>query len=206
MIPARIVLASKSPARRMVLENAGVVFDWCDAAVDEDILKDEALANQWPTEKLAAALAKAKAEAAAAVSENNNAGTGTVYVGCDQLLSLNGVIYDKPGDLAEAGKHLRALSGRTHQLISAVAVHQPGTPLWSHIETAHMHVRPLGKAFIEEYLQHHSDGILSSVGAYRLEGYGAQLFEKIDGDYFTVLGLPLLPLLEELRKRGILAF
>ncbi|MDP4796750.1 MAG: Maf family nucleotide pyrophosphatase [Rhodospirillales bacterium] len=205
MISARLVLASKSPARRMVLENAGVPFDLCDADIDEDILKAEALAQQWPPEELATALAKAKAEAAAAKSDNKGAEVGTAYVGCDQLLALNGTIYDKPGNLDEAGKHLRALSGQTHQLISAVVVYQPGAPLWSHVETASMHVRPLSNVFIEDYLQNHSEGILSSVGAYRLEGYGAQMFEKIEGDYFTVLGLPLLPLLEELRKRGILA-
>jgi len=188
----------------MVLENAGIAFDWLDADVDENTLKNKALLEKWPADKLAANLAIAKAEAAKTATERSNPGTWDIFIGCDQLLSLNGIIFDKPKDLSEAAAHLRAFRGKVHHLVSAVVVLQNETPPWSHIATTNMFVRQLSDAFIDDYVHNHNDGILSSVGAYRLEGYGAQLFEKIDGDYFTVLGLPLLPLLEELRKRGIL--
>ena len=183
----------------MLLENAGLNFRCCDAGVDENLLKNIALRDGLSPEALAISLAEAKAAAAHSGSHDTNA-----YLGCDQILSQDGIIYDKPVDLIEAANHLRTFSGRAHRLISAVVIIETGQPTWSHVEIAEMHVRPLSDAFIEDYLSNHGTGILASVGAYRLEGYGAHLFQKIEGDYFTVLGLPLLPLLEELRKRGIL--
>lgn len=194
-----LVLASKSPARRMLLENAGLDFRSCDAGVDENHLKAKALREGLSPEALAINLAEAKATAAHSEGKGMDA-----YLGCDQILCQDGIIYDKPVDLIEAANHLRTFSGKTHRLISAVVIVQTGQPTWSHIEIAEMHVRPLSDAFIDDYQNNHGTGVLSSVGAYRLEGYGAHLFQKIEGDYFTVLGLPLLPLLEELRKRGIL--
>lgn len=188
----------------MVLENAGIPFDCLDADVDEDSFKKQALLQKWSVDKLALTLAKAKAEAAKAITERANPVARDIYIGCDQLLSLNGVIFDKPKDHCEAAAHLRAFRGKVHHLVSCIVVLQNETPPWSHIATTNMSVRLLSDTFIDDYVHNHNDGILSSVGAYRLEGYGAQLFEKIEGDYFTVLGLPLLPLLEELRKRGIL--
>lgn len=192
-----LILSSKSRARRMVLENAGVPFDWCDAGVDEDKIKRESLSEGVTPDKLALSLACAKAVAP-------NVSQDRLVLGCDQVLALEDRLFDKPADLNAARDHLRAFSGQVHQLISAVCLAEQGTVTWSHVSIANMHVRQLSDEFIETYLNAEGDRVLTSVGAYLLEGRGAQLFEQIDGDYFTVLGLPLLPLLEELRKRGIL--
>lgn len=197
-VPA-IILASKSQARRRVLEGAGVSFTSCDAGVDEDALKAKAVSENMDAVALASLLAEAKARAAYELEKAD-----AVFIGCDQVLVQDGRLFDKPASLADARAHLEAFSGHTHQLISAICLVQSGDVVWSHTETAHMHVRPLSDTFIDGYLRSEGDRILSSVGAYLLESTGAQLFERIDGDYFTVLGLPLLPLLEELRKRGIL--
>jgi len=181
----------------MVLENAGVPFDWRDAGIDENRIKQESLKAGRIPEDLALQLAAAKAMAAASSS-------GTLVIGCDQVLALGNTLFDKPADMDAARDHLKKFSGRTHRLISAVCLAEHGAVVWSHVSIANMHVRELSNRFIETYLDREGERILSSVGAYLLEGRGAQLFERIDGDYFTVLGLPLLPLLEELRKRGIL--
>ncbi len=194
-----IILASKSLARRRVLEGAGVRFTWRDAGVDEDALKSKALRDGLDAAALARALAEAKARATSRAAPSD-----AVIIGCDQVLAQDGRLFDKPASMDEARAHLQAFGGQTHQLISALCMMQSGAVVWSHTATADMHVRPLSEAFIDGYLQGEGECILSSVGAYLLEGAGAQLFERIDGDYFTVLGLPLLPLLEELRKRGIL--
>lgn len=181
----------------MVLENAGIPFDWCDAGVDEDKIKRESLLKGVSPEDLALRLAGAKAV-------STDANKDDLIIGCDQVLALGSELFDKPVDLAAARSHLKAFSGRSHQLISAVCLAEHGAVVWSHVSIANMHVRQLSDEFIETYLNDEGERILTSVGAYLLEGRGAQLFGKIDGDYFTVLGLPLLPLLEELRKRGIL--
>lgn len=181
----------------MVLENAGVHFDWCDAGVDEDKIKRESLEEGASPKELALRLSAAKASAVPASPEQ-------LVIGCDQVLALDDRLFDKPIDMTEAREHLKHFSGRTHQLISAVSLKVDANVVWSHVSIADMHVRQLSDDFIESYLNEEGERVLTSVGAYLLEGRGAQLFERIDGDYFTVLGLPLLPLLEELRKRGIL--
>lgn len=182
-----------------MLENAGITFSWCDAGVDEEHLKSAFRATASDAGALALTLAEAKA---AGAYENNR--TDDIVIGCDQILVLDGRLFDKPTSLGEAREHLQAFSGKMHQLISALCMMQSGNIIWSHVDTVNMHVRPLSEAFIDQYLQSEGERILSSVGAYLLESKGAQLFERIEGDYFSVLGLPLLPLLEELRKRGIL--
>lgn len=199
MTAAGLVLASKSPARRMVLVNAGIVFSWRDAGIDENRIKSDARASQCSPDDLALQLAVSKAKAVSEQVSPND-----IVIGCDQLLSLDGALFDKPESLQAARSHLKSFSGRMHQLVSAICLVRGGEFEWSHVATAHMHVRGLSDAFIDTYIENEGERILSSVGAYLLEGRGAQLFERIDGDYFTVLGLPLLPLLEELRKRGIL--
>ncbi len=199
MTRINLILASKSRARRAVLDNAGVPFEWRDAGVDEEIIKTEAVRSALPPEDLARALAEAKANAIAK-QENPE----VFVIGCDQVLFLDGRLFDKPATLDDARAHLRAFSGRTHRLVSAICLAQSSQVVWSHVAAAEMHVRDLSDDFIAGYLADEGERILSSVGAYLLEGRGVQLFEKIDGDYFTVLGLPLLPLLEELRNRGIL--
>mgnify|MGYP000023500867 CR=1 FL=1 len=200
MSTTSLILASKSLSRRQILENAGVPFSWCDAGIDEDALKFSWSQTGDDPASLALCLAKAKAGVVSVVSDNP-----PLVLGCDQILVQGGKLYDKPETMAEARTHLESFSGRTHQLIAAVCMMQSGNVVWSHVDHAEMYVRDLSDSFIDAYLDTEGERILSSVGAYLLEGTGAQLFERVRGDYFTVLGLPLLPLLEELRKRGILA-
>ncbi len=192
----RLILASTSPARRHMLAAAGLNAPGVASNVDEAALK---AVFTGPPAALALALAQAKA---AAVARHH---PGALVIGADQLLVCEGKVFDKPADLPEAAAHLRALSGRRHELITALCVLQDGAPPWTHIATAHLSVRPLSEAFIARYLAAEGSPILGCVGAYRLEGLGAQLFEHIEGDYFTILGLPLLALLGALRGRGVLA-
>jgi len=177
---------------------AGVTFTVRDAAVDEDDIKQNALKNHLSASEIAAHLAVAKAMTVSALLPD------ALVIGCDQVLELDGKTFDKPINLDDARAHLRAFSGKTHHLIAAITLVQNGKPIWQTSDSAALKVRTLSEDFIETYLAHEGEAVLSSVGAYRLEGMGAQLFDEIDGDYFTVLGLPLLPLLEQLRKHGIL--
>ncbi len=195
-ISPRLVLASKSISRRQILENAGIPFDWVDADVDEDHIKKLGLADHLSPEDIALRLAHAKAEQVF----NDNA--DTLVLGCDQILVCDGNIYDKPTNIAEARAHLTHFRGRTHTLISAMTILQSNEKPWQFIDRATLTVRNMSDAFLDEYLQSEGDSILSSVGAYRLESRGIQLFDDIVGNYFTILGLPLLPLLSELRRRG----
>jgi septum formation protein len=128
-----------------------------------------------------------------------------LVVGADQILECDGVSFDKPADLAAARDQLRALSARSHDLVSAACIVQDGERLWHAVDRARLWVRPLGEEFIERYLGAVGDAALAGPGGYQIEGLGAQLFERIEGDHFTILGLPLLALLEYLRARGVLA-
>ncbi|PDT83546.1 Maf-like protein [Sinorhizobium sp. BJ1] len=191
-----LVLASASPFRRALLENAGLTFAARAAQLDERALErplEEAGAS--PTE-VALALAEAKARN---VSRHFD---GALVIGSDQTMSLGARVYHKPKDMAEAAEHLLSLAGETHSLNSAIVIVRDGDVLWRHVSTAHMTVRPLDRTFVERHLKRVGEKALSSVGAYQLEGEGIQLFEKIDGDYFTILGLPMLPLLSKLRELG----
>lgn len=129
---------------------------------------------------------------------------GRLIIGADQILDLDGAWFDKPEDMAEAVDHLKRLAGRTHCLVSAVCVVRDNEPLWDHVETARLTMRPLSLNFLQRYLAEAGPEILESVGAYRLEGRGAQLFSRIDGNHFAILGLPLLPLLDILRRQGVI--
>lgn len=194
-----VVLASASRARATMLSQAGVVCRLQPANVDEDAVKTELRASGSAVAAVAEALAGAKA---AAVSHNN---AGAVVIGADQMLECEERWFDKPRDRAGAAETLRALSGRDHRLISAAVVVRDGQRLWQHTDHATLSMRRLGDDFIERYLDAIGDAACSSVGAYQLEGLGAQLFERVQGDFFTVLGLPLLPLLGFLRTQGVLA-
>ena len=127
---------------------------------------------------------------------------GALVIGSDQTLSLEGLVFHKPADMAEAKSHLASMSGRTHSLNCGIALVRDGETLWSHVSVAHLTMRPLSEDFIDRHLARVGEKVLASVGAYQLEGEGVQLFERIDGDYFTILGLPLLPLLAKLRDLG----
>ena len=194
-----VVLASASPSRRSLLENAGLQFTISPAAIDEAAVK-QSLQDEGATAAQAAeTLAELKAQR---VSSKHGE---SLVIGADQMLECDGRWFDKPEDRAEAQRHLENLRGRSHTLWSAVCVVRAGSRIWHHNEPAHMTMRPLTDAFVQDYLDAVGDKAASSVGAYQLEGLGAQLFSRIDGDFFTILGLPLLPLLEVLRANRVLA-
>lgn len=194
-----IMLASASPSRRAMLKNAGLIVDAVAARIDEASVRDSIEAAVNTPEDLAIALANAKAANVAAQYPDH------VVIGADQLLICNGRRLDKATDLKEAHRHLKELQGRRHDLISAVALHRGDHILWSTTETARMTMRPLTDDQIATYLASVGEDVLSSVGCYHLEGRGAWLFEQVDGDFFTVLGLPLLALFESLRRLGMVS-
>ena len=195
-----LVLASGSVGRAGMLRAAGLEVIIEPAAIDEPAVR-AALGQDGESHPgdVAEILARAKAEA---VSVRRPA---ALVIGADQVLAANGFIFRKPATMDEARSTLLALQGSTHQLHCAVSVARAGTSLWTHAETAHMTMRTLTPDYIGQYLAHAGETVLQSVGAYQLEGLGVHLFERIEGDYFTVLGLPLLPLLACLRGEGALA-
>jgi len=195
-----LILASGSAARKQMLQAAGVVFRVVPADIDEAAIRKTLTANDAEIEPgdVAEVLARAKAEA---VSTDH---PGVLVVGADQVLSLGDRIFEKPADCDVARDQLLALRGRTHRLYSAVVLALDGETVWSTGDMADMTMRPFSPEFLGAYLAAGGDAICQSVGAYQLEGLGAQLFEKIEGDYFTILGMPLLGLLNELRGRGAL--
>ena len=192
----KIILASGSPFRKAMLVNAGVDVEAIPAAVDERALEAPLHGSGVSPEDVALVLAEAKATE---VSERK---PGALVLGCDQTLSLGDEVFHKPADMEGARRHLLALSGKTHQLNSAVVLCRNGEVLWRHVGIASLTMRKLDPAFIGRHLARVGAKALSSVGAYQIEGEGIQLFEKIEGDYFTIVGLPLLPVLAELRVLG----
>lgn len=193
---APIILASSSPFRRQLLQNAGVAFEVVPAEVDERALEAPLADSGATPEDVALVLAEAKA---VDVSQRS---PGAWVIGSDQTLSLDDEVFHKPEDMEGARRHLLKLSGKTHSLNSAIVLARDGEAVWRHMSTAAMTMRSLDPGFIGRHLASVGDIALKSVGAYQLEGKGIQLFEKIDGDYFTIVGLPLLPLLAELRRVG----
>jgi septum formation protein len=193
-----IVLASGSATRLAILRSAGLSFLSDPANVDESAIKIDCAACSLDAAATAQRLAIAKAEAVAPRH------AGSIVLGADQMLSCDGKWFDKPSDRMAAATQIMQLSGKTHQLISAICAIRDETLLWTATQTAEMTMRPLSGAFIESYLDQEDDLVLNSVGGYRIEGRGVQLFSDIQGDYFTILGLPLLPLLSFLRERGVL--
>jgi septum formation protein len=197
MTPPDVILASRSAARSALLRGAGVSFEAADSGVDEAALKTVILAGGAGPAEVASALAREKA---LAVSRR---GPGLV-IGADQTLDFEGRLHDKPLSLAEAADRLRAMRGRAHRLHAAVAAARDGVVIWEALSSAELIMRSFSDAFLEAYLAGEGEEALSSVGAYRLEGPGVQLFSEIRGDYFTILGLPLTGLLELLRREGVL--
>jgi septum formation protein len=195
-----IILASGSSARRQMLAAAGVLFQVVPADVDEAEIRDTMLneSDCVDADVIAGALARAKA---IAVSQLHPA---ALVIGADQTLALGSKLFSKPAGLIEARDHLDRLRGRTHALHSAVVIAHRGEPVWGLCETANLTMRRFSDVFLDAYIARAGERICNSVGAYELEGQGLQLFERIEGDYFTILGLPLLPLLAELRARGAL--
>jgi septum formation protein len=190
-----IVLASKSAARRAVLAGAGVPFEAAVSGVDEHAVKAAMLAGSAGPRDVAEALAEQKA---LRVSEQRS----ELVIGSDQTLDLDGELYDKVEDIEEARTRLKLLRGKTHKLHSGVVLAQGGQVVWREVTSASLTMRDFSDDFLEHYLASEGEAVLGSVGCYRLEGPGAQLFSKIEGDYFGILGLPLMGLLAELRRRG----
>ncbi|MGD0147455.1 MAG: Maf family protein [Xanthobacteraceae bacterium] len=194
---APLVLASRSTVRRSLLEAAGVPVEICPADIDERGV--EAGAPLQAPVAIAALLAREKA---AVIAGRNR---GRLVLGADQTLSLDGRRFTKPADRTAARAQLRALSGRSHELYSAIAFVQDGVVLFEHVGVARLTMRAVSDRFLDDYLDAVGDAATASVGAYQLEGLGIQLFERLDGDYFTVLGLPLITALDFLRRHGCLA-
>jgi len=194
---APVVLASASRARAALLEAAGLEVTIAPASIDEDEIKQAFRAAGEGAAACATALAEAKAARAA------RRHPGRLVIGADQMLECDGDWLDKPADAAQARMHLQALRGRTHVLVSAACVARDGAVLWHATDRAALTMRRFSDAFLDRYLDAAGEAVLHSVGAYHLEGLGAQLFSRIEGDYFTILGLPLLPLLEFLRGHGV---
>jgi septum formation protein len=192
-----LILASKSPARQALLASAGIAFEAVAADIDERALQQASRLTS--PDKIADLLAREKA---AAVSSHH---PGRFVVGADQTLALGERLFSKPAGRAQAAEQLRALAGRRHELHSAVAVVRDGATLFADVSVACMTMRPLDEHAISAYLDAAGAAVTTSVGAYQLEGLGVHLFERIEGDHFTILGLPLLPLLKFLRGQQLLA-
>ena len=192
----KIILASTSPFRRRLLERAGVPFEAVASMIDERAVESTLAGSGLGPEDVAQVLAEAKA---VEVSERY---PDALVVGADQTLSLGGEIFHKPADMAGARAHLLALSGRVHALNSAIVIAAGGTAKWRHASVAEMTMRPLDPGFVGRHLAAVGEVALKSVGAYQYEGLGIQLFSKVEGDYFTIVGLPMIPLLGELRRLG----
>jgi septum formation protein len=198
-LTAQIVLASGSATRRILLEAAGlsIIVDRPD--VDEGAVKRDCHARNLTAAETAETLAIAKA------GQVMPRHSGSIVLGADQMLECQGEWFDKPSDRMAAIRQIGRLSGQTHRLVSAVAAMRDGEVIWRAVETAELTMRPLSRSFIESYLNMAGDQVLSSVGGYQIEGPGIQLFSKICGDHFTILGMPLLPLLAFLRGEGVIA-
>jgi nucleoside triphosphate pyrophosphatase len=193
-----LLLASKSAARRHMLEAAGVKFESCEAPLDEEAAKAEIRATGAGARELAAGLAERKALSVTARDSD-------LVLGADQTLERgDGSMLDKPASYDEAFAQLRSLSGTAHRLHAAASIAQAGAIRWRRTATVTLHVRPLTDAFLRSYLDAEYETIRYNVGGYRIEGPGVQLFSRIEGSHFAIMGLPLLPLLGYLRRRGLL--
>ncbi len=195
MIASPLILASGSAVRATLMRNAGLAFTVQDSRLDEDTVKQNFAGGD--TDALACRLAEEKALAV------SRAEAGSLVVGADQILSCDGSRFDKPRDMAEARANLQRFRARTHILHSGVVLALDGEIVWRHSAQAHLTMREFSDGFLDWYLDKLGEKVRTSVGCYQLEGPGIQLFDKIEGDYFTILGLPMLPLLGELRRRQV---
>jgi septum formation protein len=195
-MPQSLILASASPSRRTLLANAGLSFDIEPAGIDEDEVT-RSLGSKASPQELASRLAEMKA---VRVSTRH---PEAIVIGADSTLACKGRLFDKPPTMEAARRQLLALRGQTHELFSSVVVGRGGARIWHWSERARLTMRSFNDAFVDAYLERAGKEVLTSVGAYQLEGLGAHLFTRVDGDYFTILGLPLLPLLSFLAGHGV---
>lgn len=191
-----LILASASEIRAQLLRNAGLSIETHPARIDEDMIRRSLQSEGASPRDVADALAEMKAQKISFKAPE------TMVLGADQVLALKDKIFSKPENEAEAIKQLEQLSGQIHRLLSAVVIYQNGKPLWRHIGEVRLHMHPLSTPFIKDYVARNWDSIRWSVGGYKLEEEGVRLFSKIEGDYFSVLGLPLIEFLNWLRVRG----
>lgn len=194
-----VILASASQSRAALLRQVGLYFSIISAEVDEESIKSAMTAEGAAHAQIAASLADTKA---CQISKEH---PEALTIGADQILSARGMLYSKPVDLAEARRQLKELSGQEHELLTAVSVARAGRIIWRHTEISRLRMRVLTDAFIDDYLEAMGSAALSTVGCYQLERYGPLLFERISGDYYAILGLPLLPLLDVLRNHQVIA-
>lgn len=199
MVDQPIILASSSKSRQALLRNAGLSFDSMDAGIDEDAVKDAFLGrnDEQDIADVAMILAQAKAMT---ISEQY---PGSLVIGADQTLIFEGRLYSKPASLDEAREHLMQFAGKTHVLETAVACARAGEIVWSYREAPRLTMRDFSPQFVGRYMAAVGEDVTSTVGGYKLEGQGIQLFDKIDGSFFAILGLPLLPLLDFLRQQNL---
>lgn len=199
MTAPNIILASGSAIRADILRSVGIPFNAVKPHVDEDQIKDQSYGKGLDLEETAMALAEAKCMAVASK-------TSDIVIGSDQILEFEGKPFDKPKSMDEAHARLAEMAGKTHTLINAIAVARNSKIQWRHIDRPALYMRDISENELDIYIKTAGPEILSSVGAYQVENLGARLFEKIDGDFYAVLGLSLYPLLAFLRKEGAIAF
>lgn len=195
MSTAKLVLASKSAIRRQILDGAGIEYTVRTGTTDEQALKRKFLKSGSPLNKLPTVLASAKAMDAVAAPDE-------ILIGADQIMEMDGKLYDKPATMHEARQRFLEMRGKEHRLIGSVVTVRDRKTLWTHTSTTRLKVRAFSESFLDTYLELEGEEILHCVGGYKFEGRGAQLFEGVEGDFFSILGLSLLPLLAHLRDIG----
>ncbi|GGX39834.1 Maf-like protein [Tateyamaria omphalii] len=193
-----IVLASGSSIRAQLLQNAGIEFEVMVPRIDEEAVKEALIAEEASPRDIADALAEMKARKVA------DKVPGAMIIGCDQVLSFDNDLLSKPIDPMDAAEQLRAMRGQRHMLLSAAIIYHEGKPIWRHVGQVRLRMRNVSDAYLDGYIDRNWDDIRHSVGAYQLEAEGVRLFHSIEGDYFNVLGMPLLELLAFLTLRGVI--
>ncbi|MEP3889136.1 MAG: Maf family protein [Hellea sp.] len=194
----RLILASGSAIRRKLMTDAGLDFEVISKAVDEGAIKESMLAEGAKLLDIADALAEAKSMRVSRVEEG-------LVIGADQIMVMDNQLFDKPKDTDEARERLLFMRGKTHHLIGAVVICENGQPVWRHMAKTTLTMRDFSDSFLDSYLEAEGELVTKSVGAYRFEGLGSQLFSHVEGDFFSILGLSLLPVMDYLRVRGAIA-
>lgn len=191
----RVILASGSAIRRKLMTDAGLEFEVITKAVDEGAIKESMLMESARLRDIADALAEAKSMRVSRIEEG-------LVIGADQIMVMDNQLFDKPKDINEARDRLKLMRGKTHYLMGAVVICENGVPVWRHMAKTKLTMREFSDDFLEDYLDAEGDLVTKSVGAYRFEGLGSQLFSHVEGDFFSILGLSLLPVMDYLRLRG----
>ena len=194
----RIILASGSAIRRKLMIDAGLDFEVITKPVDEAAIKDSMLSESVRLRDIADALAEAKSLRVSCIEDG-------LVIGADQIMVMDNQLFDKPKTIDEARERLKLMRGKTHYLMGAVVISENGKPVWRHMAKTKLTMRAFSDTFLEDYLEKEGELVTKSVGAYRFEGLGAQLFSHVEGDFFSILGLSLLPVMDYLRTRGAIA-